>query len=63
MEVPSYLMGIVLISTLLISAEKQVALNPEFKPFGMPIKQIRAIAYLSLGAFVILIIVEIFSLS
>lgn len=60
MEGINYLVGIILISVMLISIERQAAVNPGFNLLGMSIKQIRTIAYVSMGAYVILVISEIF---
>ena len=60
MEGINYLGGIVLISVMLISIERQAAVNPGFNLFGMSIAQIRTIAYVSIGAYIILILREIF---
>ena len=59
MEALNYLAGILLVSVMLISIERQAGINPGFKMFGMSIKQIRIIAYVAIVAYVILIISEI----
>ena len=59
MESLNYLAGILLVSVVLISIERQASVNPGFKIFGMSIKKIRITAYVSIIAYVILIMSEL----